>query len=1054
MEPSIKHPIIDVMDQSTIESVRTSVNRFMIQKAIDPESINPVRDLGNLEDVIEAYELAAAHEWMFALDLDPKNEHKREVFRNICTECLSLTRILPIPERPVEMFVHVLKMLAYAYLGERWEDMRRYLKEHPRIWDVGVNEDWVHVVFSGIYFAILHLTRKESWEDMTKVSEIISELRQRQHASEGAYLDSVDKNYKAGAAHELASMYHLAKAVEIVCMFMMQGKPPSVEEEISYHIGKAKDHSRSARSMELDIMLELLHATFVKMTRNSIWVAARSAGPRAIRFVETITKAGRPVFELLYPQRRAILEKGLLDLANKAVVVNLPTSSGKTLMAEFRILQAISLFGDDARVVYVVPTRALANQITARLRHDLNELGIIVEKMSGAVEIDSFEENMLTGQWPFHVLVTTPEKLQLLIRYPESGLADSLVLAIIDEAHNIADESRGLKLEILISIIKNDCNMANLLLLTPFIPNSQEIASWLSPGRSKSIEIGLEWRPNEMVVGSYSLDGTDRNTGTTVFKPLITSAKTIELDDKIPIGEVGAFSLPAGSIQNTKYKLSALLATQIARSRSFLVLVRNPQEAWRTADLISNNMDEYHTADNDDVRLVAKFAESELGSKFPLASYLKKGIGIHHSGLPEEMRMLIEWLMETGLLRVMVATTTIAQGVNFPVSGVLISSTTYPYGKSMPTRDFWNLAGRVGRIDQPSVGIVGLAAKSDGTDDLKNAKYVRKAAEDLVSTLTGMVNEALRTSDELDLSRQWDKPRWSIFLQYVAHMKRQATSLEQFVANLEMILGSTYGFSRLPPDNQTALIDAVKRYAQSLDSKPHLALLSDITGFAPETVEKTLEAIKGRYESPDYWNSKNFFAPASNKMASLVNVMLENITEVRDELKIKVSNKELTNEDVGEIVSKWVSGESIPEIAISHFGGDDRKAITTCVSNLYRNITNAATWGVAGIQRISDLGLDVKDDQRRTTRMLPAMIYYGVNSEEAVLMRMYSVPRNVSKKIGDKYREYTSGDPYVSGAHKILPWLKETPEEFWRPDSGIITGDECKRVWQKITGIM
>ena len=1054
MDQSRKHPIIDVMDQSTIESVRTDVNRFMIQKAIDPESIKTVRDLGSLEDVIEAYELAAAHEWTFALDLDPKNEHKREMFRSICTECLHMTRILPVPEKSVEMFVHILKMLAYAYLGERWEDMRRYLREQPEAWEVDTNGDWMHVVFSGIYLAILHLARKESWEDMTKSSEIISGLRRRQHALEKAYLDSVDENYKAGAAHELASMYHLAKAVEIVCMFMMQGNPPSVEVEINYHIDRAKDHSRSARSMELDIMLELLHATFVKMTRNSIWMAARSAGPRAVKFVETLTKSGRPVFELLYPQRMAILEKGLLDPANKAVVVNLPTSSGKTLMAEFRILQAISLFGDDARVAYVVPTRALANQITARLRHDLNELGIIVEKMSGAVEIDGFEENMLTGQWPFHVLVTTPEKLQLLIRHPEGRFADSLVLAIIDEAHNIADESRGLNLEMLISIIKNDCDKANLLLLTPFIPNSQEIASWLAPGRSKSIEMGLEWRPNEMVVGTYHLDGADGGACTTVFKPLITSAKTIELDDKIPIGEIGTFSLPPSRIRNTKYRLSALLATQIARSRSFLVLVGNPRDAWRTADLISDNMDQYHAADNDNVRLVAKFAVSELGSKFPLAAYLKKGVGMHHSGLPEEIRMLVEWLMEAGLLRIMVATTTIAQGVNFPVSGALISSTAYPYGKSMPTRDFWNLAGRVGRIDQPSVGLVGLAARSNGTDDLHNAKYVQSAAEDLVSTLTGMVDEALRTAGELDLSRQWDKPNWSIFLQYVAHMKRQAASLEQFVANLEIILGHTYGFSRLAPASRTALMDAVKRYAQALDSKPHLALLSDVTGFAPETVEKTLGAINEQYKSPDYWNSENFFAPASNKMTSLVNIMLENMAEVREELKIKVANKELTNKDVGDIVSKWVSGEKIPEIAISHFGGDDRDGITKCVNSIHRNIANAATWGVAGIQRISGIGSSAGNDQRRAARMLPAMIYYGVDSEDAVLMRMYGVPRSVSKKIGGRYREHARGNPHVSGAQKILPWLKETPEELWRPDSGAITGNECKRVWQRITGVV
>ena len=130
------------------------------------------------------------------------------------------------------------------------------------------------------------------------------------------------------------------------------------------------------------------------------------------------------------------------------------------MMAEFRILQAINTFGDDGKIVYIVPTRALVNQITSRLRRDLGiaPLNLKIEKMSGAIEIDGFEDVLISTKKPFNVLVTTPEKLQLLIRHPGKDFARSVVLTIVDEAHNLSSGSRGLNLEMLLSTIKRDCD--------------------------------------------------------------------------------------------------------------------------------------------------------------------------------------------------------------------------------------------------------------------------------------------------------------------------------------------------------------------------------------------------------------------------------------------------------------------------------------------------------------------------------------------------------------------------------------------------------------------
>ena len=78
---------------------------------------------------------------------------------------------------------------------------------------------------------------------------------------------------------------------------------------------------------------------------------------------------------------------------------------------------------------------------------------------------------------------------------------------------------------------------------------------------------------------------------------------------------------------------------------------------------------------NDKVQLVQRYLEKEYGEGFELCELLDYGVGIHHAGLSDEARGLMEWLLENGDINILVATTTIAQGVNFPVSSVVFCAT-------------------------------------------------------------------------------------------------------------------------------------------------------------------------------------------------------------------------------------------------------------------------------------------------------------------------------------------------------------------------------------------
>uniref|UniRef100_UPI001F155772 DEAD/DEAH box helicase n=1 Tax=Pseudomonas viridiflava TaxID=33069 RepID=UPI001F155772 len=246
--------------------------------------------------------------------------------------------------------------------------------------------------------------------------------------------------------------------------------------------------------------IRLLSAASRQLANNAIWTVTRAVNSRVTSFVRSLVDRGRgdkAIFDVLPPQRRALAEKGLLGSSRRAVVVSLPTSSGKTLISQFRILQALNQFDHEKGwVAYLAPTRTLVRQVARRLRRDFEPLGVVVEQVSPALEVDGVESELLLEKASgseFRILVTTPEKLDLMLRQGwESDIGRPLTLVVVDEAHNIQEGARGLKLELLLSTINAECRMAQFLLLTPFIDNAKEVAKWLGDASSDDISLSMD----------------------------------------------------------------------------------------------------------------------------------------------------------------------------------------------------------------------------------------------------------------------------------------------------------------------------------------------------------------------------------------------------------------------------------------------------------------------------------------------------------------------------------------------------------------------------------
>jgi replicative superfamily II helicase len=459
--------------------------------------------------------------------------------------------------------------------------------------------------------------------------------------------------------------------------------------------------------------------------------------------------------------------------------------------------------------------------------------------------------------------------------------------------------------------------------------------------------------------------------------------------------------------------------------------------------------------------LVQKFVEAELGNGFPLARLLGRRIGVHNAGLPEEIRELMEWLMENELLKVLVATTTIAQGVNFPVSTIVMASYAYPYTKHMPVRDFWNLVGRAGRIDQRSVGIVAIAVSKKNSEDTKKAaKFVKESTEALVSVLARMVEQSVKLGTRFNLEILANVPEWSIFLQYISHMYNQSQNLQNFIAEVEITLRRTFGYNQLDNSKKQALMQAVRDYAQNLDKKKHLATLSDLTGFAPETIQHTMHKLDSLDIKQSDWTSSRLFSSSPETLGKLIGIMLTDIPEIRNNLDVKVSGQRITHSVLSRIVSDWVGGTDIVEIAKKYFGGANRGAITQCVTAIYGKVSGSATWGLAAMQKLPTSGISfdkLSEDEKRRINNLPAMVFYGVNTDEAILMRINNVPRSISQRMGELFKKRSqASNLYETTGSEITRWLESLENSDWDkvvPSQKRISGKDYKQVWKQLSGL-
>jgi hypothetical protein len=941
------------------------------------------------------------------------------------------------------------RLAVCGLLAQRTAEIRLHLRDlvvtnvarqsvRPNISTPRGGEDWRSRLIADIFGAFVLLTRKDgAWQDIEIAMSRLAALRETQQQMEPGFLATAQAVGRgAQAAGELVGLFHLAQMVTLVGRYLTSGQ--TLESALTTRLDRHHDQAKAAfEEFGLPTVghtADMLWAGCRELVHNALWSHVQGLGEKVSEFARQLASSDQanPVIEL-WPSQQEALSRNLLDQYRRAIIVEMPTSAGKTLLAEFVIIQSLTLL-PSSTVAYVVPTRALVNQVSRDLRAHLRPLGLRVEQAVPAFDIDPAELALLEDA-P-NVLVTTPEKLSLLLRRDHPSLAN-LALVIVDEAHALADGARGARLELLLATIKRDRPAARYLLLSPFLPKAEELVEWLGDDRGLP-PIMVNWRPGRRVVGALHVTG--RASRREVVLETLDAADNTDLPSgtSIVLG-------PAGQRGSTIKAVSRLSAAALRRRGTTLIVCWGPRSAMDRADEIAA---ECELLPADPLReAVGRFVQAELGSDSPLANHIARGVAYHHSGMPLEARALIECLVRRGLLHTVCATTTLAQGVNFPISNVLVEDRRKGSQDKLSHSDLWNIAGRAGRTLLDTVGLVAFPVTKNQQHQ-EWQEFLRRQAGEVASQLSDLIDKADALQRTLGLKEIRELPGLTDLLQFLAHAMR-VSGATQTAAELEDLLRNSLVYQQARRQDVTrsdALVRLCRSYLTRVSSRPGEVALSDQTGFSTFSVGLLLG--EGRQDpdlrDPTGWRPDVLFGQDHQPLADRLKV-LGNIPE------LSLGSEERGNfssRRAAEILQRWVSGESIASLGLRFGKGANPQAkVADFGRYLLRDLSYNASWGLGAMEAAY---LSAFKDADPASRYVPSMVYFGVGSPEAVWMRMAGLPRAAAPEAGARWLQDHEGPP--TSHDQVRQWAANLTQSDWDnivASHAPLTGRDMRQVWNE-----
>lgn len=406
-------------------------------------------------------------------------------------------------------------------------------------------------------------------------------------------------------------------------------------------------------------------------------------------------------------QQDAVNLGGLFDQRNMLVMA--PTSSGKTMIGELAALRATQVGG---RSVFLLPTKALVNEQYERFKGAYGPTGVRVIRATGDHHDDV--PALLRGQ--FDMALFTYERFTgLALTYPY--LLRLISVAVVDEVQNIVDPSRGSNLELLLTLIRSradDGVRPQIIALSAVLGALNGLDSWLDAYLLQTTE-----RPVPLDEGVLAADGTYR----------YLDAEGADHTEQL---------LPGMWAADRAQSLLIPLVRKLVGEGQQVIVVRGERGAASgAAQYLAGSLG----------LPPAQAAVDELPgddttqASMALRRALSGGVAFHSTDLGAEERRVVEdhFRASSSAIRVVVSTTTLAQGVNLPAETVVLAEVNRRIGRNMlgwyTVAEYKNIVGRAGRLGLTDRGRAITLSLDAGTTNRVWAEYVNGTPESIESVL-------------------------------------------------------------------------------------------------------------------------------------------------------------------------------------------------------------------------------------------------------------------------------------------------------------------------------
>lgn len=641
---------------------------------------------------------------------------------------------------------------------------------------------------------------------------------------------------------------------------------------------------------------------------------------------EVIEALKRRGINTLTPPQAEAIKKGLLE--GRSLVVVAPTASGKTLVGE---LALINTWLNGGKGIYVSPLKALAEEKYEEFKF-WRDLGIRVGITTG--DYDNPGEELKRYDW----IIATYERMDSVFRLKPSWLNEVKTI-VIDELHMVGDEDRGPIVELL--AVRSLLNNLQVVGLSATVGEPQILSEWLD-----SELVISDWRPVKLIEGFY------------------LSRKNLIVFSDGRLEEVSRKQ----TLPQHCYKKA------VDENYQLLIFV----QARKKAEELSSKLASLNLEEIPETKDLVRELESSDAPRLEVESLSKvilKGLAYHHAGLSLISRKIIEKGFRNRVLRAVVATPTLAAGINLPARRVVVYTRRFEgYFKPITVAEFKQMAGRAGR---PQYDPYGEAIVADVSSEEEGWGYVLGKPEPVKSAL--MQDRAVRIST-LALIASGDARTYEDLINIFEK------TLAGFMRGKRLSVNAvSYGLKILSEEGMIEesgrLLRATKLGATVsrvyIDPLSAVIILNDLKKIivAKPLYYLTLIALTPDFSKVRITNYRGYSTEARSSLTmGLIPEPPEDIEEIGYYDWLRAYK-------IGRILSEWI--EELPEdIILSKYGigaGDLRMLIET------------GEWLTYAASKICDV-VGLKEHAKRL-EILSTRVSYGVKEELLDLVRVRGIGR-------------------------------------------------------------